>query len=114
MDSGATDDTVQLTERGVTKTCDESKGFEEMTVSVSEGSIQMEALENVFGENYMEGRGIPRLFIINVPSETSGYVVFHVQEDLNSQDAERISSSDDINNVKINLCGATFQNKKVK
>ena len=103
-DSRATDGgTVQLTELGVTKTCGESNGFEGMTVSVTQGSIQMEALENAFGENYMEGSGTPRLFVIKVPSETSGYVVFHVQEDSNTQDAKSVCSSDDTNNVKVNL-----------
>ena len=78
----------------------ENYSFQVMTLSVSEESITRKALENTFADNYMEGVGTPRLFVIQLQSQQAGYAVFHVHERSNSQQMEGICRN---NVVRISL-----------
>ena len=102
-DIGATDSIIQQPKSRLAKICDEKNCFEPIIFSVSEESIQGEALENVFQDKYLEGRGTPRLFIIKVQSHKTGYAVFHVNENSSFQDTERICSSGETHCVRISL-----------
>ena len=102
-DSSITDSIIQQTKARMAKMYDEKYCFDPIIFSISEKSIQEEALENVFREKYLEGRGTPRLFVIKVQSPKAGYAVFHVYEDSNCQDTKRVCSYDDTPCVRISM-----------